>query len=160
MLAEEAERKIEIMLAYLCEYYPHKHELSKARITKMLYLADWRASITTGSQLTSINWRFNHYGPYVDDALEVAGRSDLLKVEETANMYGQPKTLLSRSGKAVEFSELRRGDREILDHVIKSTRDLYWNDFIELVYKTYPVATGERGAVLDLPLLAKAYIAQ
>ncbi|WP_081615167.1 Panacea domain-containing protein [Dietzia sp. UCD-THP] len=157
MLANEGDRKIELMLAYLCEKYPHKHELSKARITKMLYLSDWRASITKGRQLTSISWKFNHYGPYVEDAIDIADRSDLLKIEETANMYGQPKTLFSRTGKVADFTMLSGDERRILDHVIKSTRDLYWNDFISLVYKTYPIVSSERGTALDLPSLAKEY---
>ncbi|MBW0282253.1 hypothetical protein ATN38_00320 [Rhodococcus sp. FH8] len=157
MLTNTDERKVELMLAYLCENYPHKHELSKARITKMLYLADWRSSITIGHQLSSISWKFNHYGPYVDDTRDIADRSTLLAVEETENMYGRPKTLIARSGQPVDFESLTEVERKILDHVINSTEDLYWNDFIALVYKTYPVANSERGTVLDLPSLAKAY---
>ena len=33
--------KLVDVVGYLCEHYPHKAELSKARLTKMVYLADW-----------------------------------------------------------------------------------------------------------------------
>jgi hypothetical protein len=47
------------VVAYLCHEYPHKGELSKARLTKMVYLADWRSAIERGSQVTDIEWVFN-----------------------------------------------------------------------------------------------------
>jgi hypothetical protein len=33
------------IIAYYCKQYPHKAELSKARLTKMVYLADWKSAI-------------------------------------------------------------------------------------------------------------------
>lgn len=145
------------VVAYFCANYPHKAELSNARLTKMVYLSDWRSAIRRGRQITDIRWKFNHFGPYVDDVLEAA-RKDKKRfvVADTINMYGNPKQLIQLRESA-EVVELSKEDREILDHVIEETRPLYWNDFIKLVYSTYPVLTQERYEELDLVALAKEY---
>jgi hypothetical protein len=38
------------VMAYLCEHYPHKDDLSKARLTKLVYLADWKSAIERGNR--------------------------------------------------------------------------------------------------------------
>jgi hypothetical protein len=45
----------------------------------------------------------------------------------------------------------------VLDFVIEQTAPLYWNDFIKLVYSTYPVVTQPRFLPLDLVKLALEY---
>ncbi|MEZ5576726.1 MAG: DUF4065 domain-containing protein [Candidatus Competibacteraceae bacterium] len=57
--------RLQNIMAYFGIEYPHKFELSKARLTKMIYLADWFSSLADGKKLTDIEWLFNHYGPYV-----------------------------------------------------------------------------------------------
>ena len=52
---------------------------------------------------------------------------------------------------------LSEEDEYVLDHVIEQTRRLYWNDFTQLVYSTYPVLTGTRGDYLDLKASAERY---
>ena len=42
------------IIYYLISNYPHKDELSNARVTKMVYLADWHAAVKLGHQLTYI----------------------------------------------------------------------------------------------------------
>ncbi len=44
------------IIAYYCDRYPHKEELSKARLTKMVYLADWKSAIVHGKQISDIKW--------------------------------------------------------------------------------------------------------
>ena len=55
------------IIKYLLKEYPHKAELSASRLTKMIYLMDWKSSIDYGRQITNAQWHFDHYGPYVDD---------------------------------------------------------------------------------------------
>lgn len=144
------------IIAYFCENYPHPHELSKSRITKMVYLADWRAAIEYGKPLTGIEWEINHYGPYVDDIIKEARSDSRFKIVETTNMYGKPKVLV-KLVEEFDFSELEDAEKEVLDYVIESTSAKYWDDFIEIVYSTYPVVTQERYTPLNLEKLAKTY---
>lgn len=152
--------KLADAIVYFCENYPHKHELSKARLTKMIYLADWRSSIEHQRQLTDLTWVFNHYGPYLDDVVDTARHTPGVTVSSTQNMYGSPKVIVERDSGPLPPSKLTKADKAILDGVIKQTEALYWNDFIKLVYSTYPIVTQPRYQDLDLPALASAYNAQ
>lgn len=144
------------MMGYLCEKYPHKHELSKARLTKMIYLADWKAALESGDQISDIKWKFNHYGPYVDDVVNAAKEDPTFSVTTELNSYGDIKETISLE-KLRKWSSLTDDDKRWLDHVIEQTKKLFWNDFIKLVYSTFPVIVSERHATLDLRKLATRY---
>ncbi len=146
------------VIAYLCIRYPHKYELSKTRLTKMVYLADWRSAITEGEQLTNIRWIFNHYGPYVDDVWREAQSNGGFRVTSDTNMFGDPKEVVAYVGS--NEPNLTEREKDVLDHVIAKTQSLSWKDFIRLVYSTYPVLS--RGRYDDLPLteIAEEYKAQ
>ena len=62
--------KLVDIAGYLVANYPYPGQLSNARLTKMIYLADWYHTVLTGRRLTEINWYFDHYGPYVKDVFE------------------------------------------------------------------------------------------
>jgi len=73
--------KLRDIVAYFCSNYVYKDELSKVRLTKMVYLVDWRSAITDGKQLTRIQWHFNHYGPYVEDVVASIKYDSAFKAE-------------------------------------------------------------------------------
>ncbi|HJE22275.1 MAG TPA: SocA family protein [Methylorubrum populi] len=148
--------KLEAAIAYLCENYPHKSELSKARLTKLVYLADWKSCIENDKQISNIEWVFNHYGPYVDDIYNTAISSPSFNVERSTNFYGNRKEIISLK-LTILNNHLSASEKRILDHVIEETKRLNWDQFIQLVYSTYPVLTGTRGEKLDLAAIARAY---
>lgn len=148
---------LEDVIAYLCKNYPYPSDLSKARLTKLVYLADWRSAITRGSTLTSIDWMFDRYGPYVHDVHTTARDSPDFDVIETKNLYGEPKERISLVGDP-GIETLTSEEREILDHVIEKTSRRNWDDFIKLVYSTYPILSNQKGAELDLERLAHEYV--
>lgn len=145
------------VIGYLVEKYPYKSELSKARLTKMVYLADWVSCISFGAPLTDTEWYFNHYGPYVDDIVDIARGDGRFSVEGSVNMYGATKTVVGLRGKPDVWPSLSARDRRVLDHVINSTMGLNWQQFIKSVYATYPVVTQPKGSHLDLVRLASEY---
>lgn len=144
------------VLAYICRHYPHQDQLSNARVTKMVYLADWRSAIKRGKQVTDISWVFDHYGPFVYDILDTAREDPAFEVRATRNAYGAPKDLL-RVAHDASYPSLEQDEKDILDFVIDSTADKNWGEFIHLVYSTYPILAQERYARLDLEDLAKEY---
>lgn len=145
------------IVAYLCKRYPHKHELSKARLTKMVYLADWRSAINQGHQLTNLEWYYNHYGPHVDDITQIVrNKPEHFRVVETQNAFGEPKELIEM---VEEYPyRLSQKEREILNHVIEQTAPMSWNRFIQLVYSTYPILSQQRYSKLNLASLSRKYI--
>ena len=148
--------RLQNIIAYFCTHYPHKGELSKARLTKLVYLADWFSALVDERHMTSIDWVFNHYGPYVNDVFNSATESSGFNISNDTTIYGSDKVLISYSGDSVEKS-LSDRDKEILDAVIDKTKKLYFNDFINYVYATYPIASKERYSTLDLVSLAKKF---
>lgn len=148
---------IKDVLAYLLANYPHEQELSNARVTKMIYLADWHHAINVGSQITPISWIFDNYGPFVWDVAQTAKMCpELFSTSEETNMYGSRKLQLSLVDKDY-VPEVSSREAASIKHVIETTKGLYWSGFIRLVYSTYPIVNAERYSSLDLPAMAKNY---
>lgn len=148
--------KLREIVRFLVAHYPHKKELSKARLTKMVYIADWKCALTYGYQLTNIRWQFNHYGPYVDEVIDAAYEDPEIDVVSTTNMYGHPKVLINSRLHHNDFT-LSQGEINILRHVIDETVNMFWDEFIKYVYSSYPIASQNRYSELDLPKLAQQY---
>ncbi|RRD57504.1 DUF4065 domain-containing protein [Comamonadaceae bacterium OH2545_COT-014] len=146
--------KITDVVKYICKNYPHSHELSKARLTKMIYLVDWESAKRHGQQITEIKWYFNNYGPYVDAVFDEAILDPEIDVIQTTTIYGTPKIQIKYSGDAGEVN-INYNEKEIIDHIISQTKTMYWNSFIRHVYDTYPVRKNPQYSYLDLAGLAK-----
>lgn len=149
--------RLKYILRYFAKHYPYKSELSKARLTKMVYLADWFSAKKNGEQITRINWYFDHYGPYVSDVYEEAKRDKMLEVKNEFTAFGTPKETiyLKASHTDLNLEKIPERDREILDRVIEETQHLNWSEFIDYIYNTYPIRTEERYSILDLVSLAE-----
>ena len=130
---------------------------SNARLTKMIYLADWRHAIKHSCQLSDIQWRFDNFGPFVWDPLEVA-KSDKANftVSESSTFLDSRKSI-KLHGKNQPDPAFSEPELETLKHVIDTTNGMNWSDFIALVYSTYPVLTSERFSTLDLVGKADEY---
>lgn len=148
--------KLKSVIAYFCKKYPYPTELSKARLTKLVYLSDWFSSLLDKKQITNIKWLFNHYGPYVDDVVSLARTDPDFKIIPSTTMYGTDKYLVEFHGEQEQILLTDR-EKEILDAVIEKTKTMYFNSFIDYVYSTYPVQSKERYSFLDLTKLAEDY---
>jgi len=147
--------RIKDVTAYVCAKYPHKDELSKARVTKLVYLADWKAAQKSHKQLTKIEWYFHNYGPYVEAVVNSAQKDQRFNVISTSTMYGDSKTLFTIKNGAEFEKGLTESERKIIDSVISETKNLYWDSFIKHVYDTYPIRVTDRHKTLNLVALAK-----
>lgn len=143
---------IQDVAAYFCQNYPHSHELSKTRLTKLVYLADWFSAEKHGCQITCINWYFDNYGPYVEDVINtIEQNKSVFQIDRVTNIYGSEKMLISINPETrLSFDSISRQDREILDDVIEKTRHLYWKPFLKFVYSTKPIAESDRYQALNL----------
>ncbi len=146
--------KLKALIAHLIDNYPYKFELSKARLTKMVYLCDWLSAYHCDKQITDIKWFFNHYGPYVDDVVNCARNNPEFEILIESNCFGSTKEVI-KAREALNTDALNTADKRIIDFVIGKTAGLNWNNFIDLVYSTYPIATQPRYTYLDLENLAK-----
>ncbi|MCK5718279.1 MAG: SocA family protein [Thiomargarita sp.] len=148
--------KLRSIMAYFSTMYPHKSELSKARLTKLVYLADWFSALLNNQKMSEINWIFNHYGPYVDDIFELASIDNDFAITPEKTPYGDDKHVILYTGEDISLI-LSEKEKAILDAIINKTKTMYFNEFINYVYSTYPISSNERYAKLDLLALAKKY---
>lgn len=145
------------VMIYLMKNYPFKHELSNARLTKLVYLSDWRHALIHNSQITEIQWYYDNYGPFVFDILTTAENTqDVFKVDQTVNLYGDPKKQIGLVSESVE-AILSDSEKAAVDFVIDKTNQLTWESFIRLVYSTYPIMSSERYSQLNLLEKATEY---
>ncbi|WP_420380850.1 Panacea domain-containing protein [Marivita sp.] len=146
--------------AYFCAKYPHKSELSKTRLTKLVYLADWEAAKHLGRQITDIRWYFHNFGPYVDDVVDAVQSDDRFEIVSSRNYYGDEKLEIKLKQTNRLDLELIPEELAILDSVIEKTRPMYWNAFIKHVYSTDPIEQSDRYRHLDLVAFANESRAQ
>ena len=146
---------LEKIIAYICQEYPYKDELSDARLTKMVYLTDWFSSLVGDNQASDIKWVFNHYGPYVADVHQAAKGNESFVVKNKATVFGNNKKIIAYVGD--ERIDLDPLIKSVIDKVINKTKSMFFNDFIDYVYSTYPVKNNDRYSILDLPKLANEY---
>lgn len=149
-------KSIENILHYILNEYPYPNELTKTRITKLVYLVDWYNALEYQEQLSEINWYFDHYGPYVSDVLDVADDDANVKIKETVSAYGGVKYIVEPKDKGKKL-EVNLSDKEIniINQVIEDTEGLSWNKFIDFVYNTAPIKKKNKYSSLNLPKLAR-----
>jgi hypothetical protein len=146
--------KLVDVMVYLLKNYPFKIELSNARLTKLIFLADWKFALKYKKQITDIQWKFDNYGPFVWDVSNTANNNPkIFKVDEIKNSYGNKKILIRLSDENYPI-DLTNEEKNILDFVITSTKTLNWERFIQLVYSTFPILVSQKGTQLDLINLA------
>ena len=145
------------VIAYILDKYPHKGELSNARVCKMVYLADWHQAIHHNRQISNVNWYFDNYGPYVHDVKrEVLSSPEVFESVSTLNAHNEPKTVFRLTSEDYN-PRLSSEERSSLDHVIEQTAPMYWESFIKLVYSTHPILKSEKYSYLNLVELALDY---
>lgn len=142
-------------MCYFCQNYPYRDELSNSRLTKLVYLSDWFSCLLYGKQLTEIRWVFNHYGPYVDDIIDTARQDRLFVISNSQNFYGDNKLIISCDENYQPIISIK--EKNIIDFVIEKTKSMYFNEFIDYVYSTYPISSQQRYLNLDLVSLAREY---
>ena len=150
--------KLKMIMAYFCKYYPYKDDISKARLNKMIYLADWKAAIEEGKQLSEIHWLYNNYGPYVNQIADLAQSDNWFIIYNTVNNAGHKKNIIYINNQVQDNDiQLSEDEKKYINYVIESTHSLSWSDFIRLVYSTYPIISSTKKDYLNLVDFARQY---
>lgn len=153
-------QELKDIMLYICEKYPYKNELSNARLTKLIYLSDWKNVLKNKEQISDIKWVFNHYGPFVNNIMiEANQNSEYFEVHSEVNMYGHIKQVINnKQNLNINFNSLITDDAQcIINSVIEKTKSKTWTQFIQYVYSTYPVLISEKGTELNLIDIEKKY---
>ena len=151
-------KKLIELIKYILYTYPKPEELSKPRLVKLIYLIDWKYAIDHGKQYTDIRWIFNHYGPYVNDVINLMKQNPAeFIVVSRHNPYGgtTDKFWLNKS-KTTDI-QIDPKAKIITDFLISKTVHLSWSNFISIIYSTYPIKSNLQYSILDLENLAQEY---
>ena len=148
---------IDNVVRYLVRHYPESSELNKTKLTKLVYLVDWEMAKRKHRQLTDIEWKFDHFGPFVSDVYDAADEDKELSIVKKQSAFGTTKYIVQSKNdrERLEYPDLDRETQAIIDDVIDKTRNLYWNGFIEYVYDTYPIKHVQKYNHLNLVQLAE-----
>lgn len=151
-------RELQDVLGYIYQQYPYKGELSKGRVTKLIYLADWTMCLMTHAQISKLNWYYNQYGPFSEEIEALTRSNPLFSLEDTDNYYGgNKKSIMLKHNDDFE-PVLSDAQKQAIDATIKKTQDLTWQEFTQMIYKTYPLVKTSQYHFLDLPALAQEYV--
>lgn len=144
---------LEKLVRYILLNYPEINELSKPRLVKLIYLIDWKYTIENSKQYTNIKWYFNHYGPYVNDVIDLMkSHSDVFEVISYNNSYEGVTDKFTLKDKSK--IELENNIKTITDKFIDYTYKQTWSDFINLIYSSYPIKNTWKYNELNLEILA------
>ena len=136
-------------------------ELSKARLTKEVFLVDWFSCIKFVVQATNIDWYFNHYGPYVEDVILVAqDMTDYFLVEQIASTDNSTWTKIKMRD---DINLNDTGNKELFDLIskmIEKTADMSYPAFLNFVYGTFPIVSSQKYSKLPLVELSERYKAE
>jgi len=138
------------IIFYVLQSYPGTNDLTEARIVKIIYLSDWHQALYYRKQISTINWYHDNCGPYSDDI-----RNTIL---DNSNLFiiDPPKNLIMIKDKNY-YPHLGIIERKSIDHIITISSALNWNEFIKLVYSTYPVSSSSKYSNLDIVAKALEY---
>ena len=133
------------------------YNLSKARLTKLVYLIDWNSALSEKKTITGINWYFNHHGPYVDDVVNAVKSS----FDFTVCEYVSGSTRWSEiQTKQTPNETTNERLKTYVNNVMSKTKDMNYDQFLSFVYSTYPVLEKEKYTYLDLMQLADEVVNQ
>jgi len=146
------------LIIYILKIYPKPEELSKPRLVKLIYLIDWKYTIDNKKQYTNIEWFFNHYGPYVDDVINIMkNTNDIFEVKSYPNPYSGGFTdKFQLKNNSISY-ELDNKIQETANYIINNTYKMNWDRFIALVYSTYPIKINSKFSKLNLVELATQF---
>jgi len=147
--------KLQDILIYILKEYPHKNELSNARLTKIVYLSDWYNAIHNHKKISNIKWYFDNYGPFVWDIYKEVESNDIFKVEFTQNFFGKEKKLITLN-KSAKYN-LENKEIKSINKIIEATKTLNWDEFINMVYSTYHILTTEKYNYINLEHKAEEF---
>jgi hypothetical protein len=149
--------KLKNIIEYIISNYPQSNELSKPRLVKLIYLIDWKHSIDNGVQFTDIKWYFNHYGPYVEDVIDLMkSESETFEVISYENPYSGGRTDKFKLKKSVN-PIINEKALNAAKFIIANTFHMNWSQFISLVYSSYPIKNSEKYTYLDLESFSEKF---
>lgn len=131
---------------------------SKREILLKTFLADWKNALTTGLQITDLDWVHGIHGP------ENQALQNFLDLEYPNRPQDEPSLILSALRRIFrcdptpcDVSALTEGEQASIAHVVNVTSEYPFSELIRLVYSVRPIIysnNSDFGQIIDLPAIA------
>jgi len=135
------ENKIYDVIARILHLYGNRGEISMQKLVRVIYLCDWKYSIEYQAQITNIEWK------YLDTEFS----------NKIISAFNKGKIGKNEFSFETDYSSLDDSELRIVDLITELSLQLDTDDFMKLVYSTYPMIKKEKDVSLNLPDLAKDY---
>ena len=143
-------------MCYVCANYSCKDDLSKSRLIKIIYLADWKFAINYKCQITDAHWMFDQNGPSVYCIEELFEKNTSFEIIHIKNNFNDTKDIVKLKNVEI-YNKLTNDEIAVLDSIINMTARMNWEQFVRVVYSTYPILTQPKMSKLNLIYLSKKY---
>ena len=145
------------LVKYILANYPNKYALSVSRLIGILYLSDWKSALEKNNQMTNVSWCLESEGPYVDDFLKLAKNDPEINVVNVGIAHSEKNKNVELRKNYHDNIKISVDDKEILDFVIKKTKDKSYAAFMRLVNSTYPVILSDHKGEINMVKMAVDY---
>ena len=135
------ENRVYDIISKLLDFHKTEQGISMQKLVFLIYLCDWKNSIEIGSQISNIEWK------YLDSEFSKKIITAFKKGEVGENIFSFKS----------DYSSLNQHELKIINFIGKLSTKLDTDDFIKLVYSTYPMIKSDKNKLLNLPDLAKDY---
>ena len=145
------------IVVHVLKHWAEQGSMLESRLAKLLYVADWRSVLETDEGVTGVAWRLQDGAPYSPQLRQVIERTRYLKLIPPITSLGEtgPRVSLEDGAPGLEVSVY---ERRVFGYVGRLLNEISWDEFIGLVYSTYPMVYNN-GSVgqMDLLDLKKRY---
>lgn len=148
--------KLESIVGYLATT-PSKYDLSKCRLEKLLFLADWCCALVYQKQFSGVQWIFEAGSPQIKGDLKDWFRSHKFTFLTNPSVFGTTDNYVFQYAGDEQFPLLSGNDKALLDKVISVTEEKNFRELIAYINTTYPMNTPVRYTEIDLGGLAVEY---
>lgn len=149
--------KLKDLIVYMLSQYPCPEDLSNSRLTKLIFLVDWKSCLVAGRRVSEIDWYFDNYGPYVEDIIELVRLDSDFEIRPVKERSGAIKSVVSLSKGFHDVVGLDEVSKVCVKFVIDLTLDKGYDEFVALIYSLYPVVTCPKYSRVDLVKKALEY---
>lgn len=124
--------------------------LSMPRLIKSLYLFDWSCVLNNRCNGQQFQWSCGMCGPFCEQiSNDIIEDKKAFRTYLKDNHYGGMKLVVECTDTKYA-PQLSETSMKAVEHVIKETKGMQWNDFVRLISSTMPVVMSNLDEPLDL----------
>lgn len=138
-MAQNYEKYQEMILAYLRNAVDSDGKITKTKLAKLLYLADFAWFYHRLESMSGMQYRKNHYGPVPDmyfralDELEEAGRIRIDRKDERAILISE-----NESSKRMKLERISKNEIGLIEKISDKWKDRKTKEIVNFTHNQLP----------------------